>query len=50
MSLGLVIGVIIGMGYWGKGRIRRSRSGGFFRLDGNGKEMNGNGGMWGKVD
>ncbi|KAL9118193.1 MAG: hypothetical protein Q9187_005264 [Circinaria calcarea] len=51
VSIGLFVGVLIGVAIWGKGRIRRTKGGsggGFFQLDG--KEGLLNGGGTGKVD
>ena len=46
LSVGLIIGIVVGVLVYGKGRMRRSR-GGFFRLD----EKDGLlGNMGGKVD
>ena len=50
ISLGMIIGFGISISIWGKGRIRRSKSGtgGFFHLEG--KEGLLNGGGYGKAD
>ena len=47
VSVGLIIGIAIGVLMYGKGRMRRSR-GGFFRLDEKDGLLGGN--MGGKVD
>jgi len=51
LSLGLLIGIVIGTSIWGKGRMRRGKGGspgGFFQLDG--KEGLLSGGGYGKAD
>ncbi|KAL2052363.1 hypothetical protein ABVK25_007235 [Lepraria finkii] len=49
VSLGLLIGIVVGTSIWGRGRIRRGKGGaGFFQLDG--KEGLLNGGGYGKAD
>ena len=51
VSIGLFVGILVGVALWGRGRIRRTKGGsgaGFFQLDG--KEGLLNGGGTGKVD
>ena len=47
ISVGLIIGILVGVLVYGRGRMRRSR-GGFFRLDEKDGLLGGN--MGGKVD
>jgi protein disulfide-isomerase len=47
VSVGLIIGIVVGVLVYGRGRMRRSR-GGFFRLDEKDGLLGGN--MGGKVD
>ena len=55
ISLGLIVGIMVGMALWGKGRIRRAKglsghTGGYFsQLDGKEGLLSG-GGANGKVD
>ena len=51
VSLGMLIGIVIGFLIWGRGRIKGGKkriSGGFFQLDG--KDWVLNGGGYGKAD
>jgi len=49
VSLGLLIGIVIGTSVWGRGRVKKGKgNGGFFQLDG--KEGLLNGGGYGKAD
>lgn len=48
VTMGLLIGVCICAAMWGRGRIRKTKGGGFFQLDG--KEGLLNGGAYGKAD